>query len=117
MEQHTSPLVLAIVAGTGAADDGQIDRAVDSGATSLLVDLEDAQTVETPALNALLRARQQLLYRNGAIAVVVPSRMRRLFELIRFDRRFLLARDRLEALQLLGLARQRGVPSAIRRAA
>jgi anti-anti-sigma regulatory factor len=116
MEQPASPLVVAVVAGKGATSESQIDRAVESGAARILVDLEDASAVRTPALNALLRARQRLLDRNGAIAVVVPARMRRLFDLLRFDRRFLLARDRLEALQLLGLARRSVTPTA-RRAA
>jgi anti-anti-sigma regulatory factor len=117
MKQPASPLVVAIVAGKDATSERQIDRAVESGAARILVDLEDATVVRTPALNALLRARQRLLCRNGAIAVVVPLRMRRLFDLLRFDRRFLLARDRLEALQQLGLARPRGVASTERRAA
>lgn len=85
------------------ADD--LDRALASGATRLLVDLRSATSVSTGGLNALLRARQRLLRRRGAVALVVSPALQRLLEVLNLDRRFLVARDRLTAAQLLGLLR------------
>lgn len=106
------PLLFAVVGSHGAvvedrvppfADD--LDRALASGATRLLVDLRSATSVSTGGLNALLRARQRLLRRRGAVALVVSPALQRLLEVLNLDRRFLVARDRLTAAQLLGLLR------------
>jgi anti-anti-sigma regulatory factor len=114
------PVVIAVIGGRGACDGEQLERALDSGATRLLVDLSQTPSLTTPALNALLQARHRLLARAGKIAVVVPQRLRRLFELMVFDRRFLLAHDRLEAVQLLGVTSSPGsniASTSFRRAA
>ena len=79
-------------------------RAAGAGATKLLVDLSRAEEVTTAGMNALLAARQRLLEQDGQISVVLPRGLRRRFEALQLDRRFLLAADRRQAAQLLGLA-------------
>ena len=107
----SEPVLMALVGGGGAveadavahlADD--LERAVDTGATCLLVDLRQAESVSTRGLNALLRARNRLLRRDGKIVVVLSRELRHQFDVLQLDRRFLFARDRLRAVQLLGLA-------------
>ena len=106
MKRHTDePVVVALVGGSHATEDGQLDRALESGATRLLVDLGETEQVSTHGLNALLEARGKLMPEGGKIALVVPDRFEHLLELMTFDRRFLCAHDRLGALQLLGIAR------------
>lgn len=118
MKRHTDePVVVALVGGSHATEDGQLDRALESGATRLLVDLDETEQMSTPGLNALLEARGRLLPEGGKIALVVPDRFERLLELMTFDRRFLCAHDRLGALQLLGIARAPDVREPTRRAA
>jgi anti-anti-sigma regulatory factor len=82
---------------------GELGGAIDAGATRLLVDLDQAEEVTTAAMNALLAARQRLIGRGGRIAVVLPHRLRRRFQVLLLDRRFLLASDRIEAAELLGV--------------
>jgi anti-anti-sigma regulatory factor len=101
---------MAIVNARGVVDAAhvrpfarELSRAVGAGATKLLVDLSHAEEVTTAGMNALLAARQQLLERGGDISVVLPPGLRRRFETLRLDRRFLLASDRLQAARLLGL--------------
>lgn len=118
---------MAIVNARGPIDaehvgpfDRELSRAVGAGATRLLVDLSNADEVTTAGMNALLAARQRLFGR-GQIAVVLPRGLRRRFEALRLDRRFLLAADRLQAAQLLGLDGERspraGLPPSRARAA
>jgi len=104
-------VLLAIVNAHGVLDErnagplsGELARATRAGATRLLVDLSRADDVATACLNALLAARQRLLGRGGRIAVVLSPAMRRRFEVLRLDRRFLVAADRMDAARLLGLA-------------
>lgn len=99
--------VIAVVGGDRAVDRDQLGSAVESGATRLLVDLRDSPSLTTRGLNALLGARQRLLARGGRIAVLLSARQRRLFGLLGLDRRFLLAGDRRQALELLGLVDDR----------
>jgi len=117
MKRHTDePVVVALVGGSHATEDGQLHRALESGATRLLVDLDETEQMSTPGLNSLLEARGRLLPEGGKIALVVPDRFEHLLELMTFDRRFLCAHDRLGALQLLGIARA-SVGEPTRRAA
>jgi anti-anti-sigma regulatory factor len=81
-----------------------LEGAIDNGATRLLVDLRETESLGTRGLNALLRARQRLLLRNGKIVVVLSRELSHRFDVLQLDRRFLFARDRLRAVQLLGLA-------------
>lgn len=99
--------VIAVVGGRRAAARDQLGSAVSSGADRLLVDLRVALPLTTRGLNALLAARQRLLARGGGMAVLLSARQRRLFGLLGLDRRFLLAGDRRQALELLGLVDDR----------
>jgi anti-anti-sigma regulatory factor len=101
------PVVIAVIGGHGAAGDEHLERVLDSGATEVIVDLRTAGSVGTRILNTLLDARSRLLRRGGHIAVVVPPRLRRIFGLLSLDRRFVLASDRRQALELLGVADDR----------
>ena len=107
----SSGVLMAIVHARGIIDANhvapfarELTRAADAGATKLLVDLSHAEEVTTAGMNALLAARQRVAEQGGEIAVVLPRGLRRRFEALHLDRRFLLAADRLEAAQLLGLA-------------
>jgi anti-anti-sigma regulatory factor len=110
-ETVSSGVLVAIVKAGGYLDADHVDsfaheleRAIAAGATRLLVDLNQAEEVTSAAMNALLAARQQLIGRNGRIAIVLPYRLRHRFQLLKLDRRFLLASDRIEAAGLLGVA-------------
>jgi anti-anti-sigma regulatory factor len=69
----------------------------------LLVDLSEADDVTTAGMNVLLDVRQQLISRQGVIALVLPPHLRRRFELLQLDRRFLLASSGRQAADLLGI--------------
>jgi anti-anti-sigma regulatory factor len=106
-----TPVLIAVVSPHGAngpeapqsvCDD--LDRAIDAGATMVIVDLDTATSIGTRSLNALLRARCRVLARGGRVAMVVSPRLRRLFGLLGLDRRFLLASSRRQAIELLGLS-------------
>ncbi len=84
-----------------------IPRVIESGATEIIVDLRTAESIGTRVLNTLLDARSRLLARGGQIAVVLPPRLRRLFGLLNLDSRFVLAADRRQALELLGITDDR----------
>ena len=106
----SSRVVVAIVSARGIIDADHVGpfarelmRAAGAGATKLLVDLSRAEEVTTAGMNALLAARQRLLEQDGQISVVLPRGLRRRFEALQLDRRFLLAADRRQAAQLLGL--------------
>jgi anti-anti-sigma regulatory factor len=109
--------VVALIGGKAATDEERLDQAVASGATRIVVDLGEAPELETHDLNVLLGARSRLMERGGRVALVVPRRLRRLIELMSFDRRFVVAQDRLEALRLLGVVRTPGPHASVRRAA
>ena len=57
----------------------------------------------TAGMNALLAARQMMLERDGRIAIVLPQRLLHRFRVLQLDRRFRLARSRLEAAEVLGV--------------
>ena len=104
------PVLIAVVGADNMIDDDSaqplvddLERAIDAGATMLVVDLGRAAGLGTRGLNALLHARHRLLPRGGRVAMVLPPRLRRLFGLLGLDRRFVLAADRLQALELLGV--------------
>lgn len=110
-EQVSASLLLAIVNAQGIVDTykagalaGELARTIRAGATRLLVDLSRADDITATAMNAMLAARQRLYERGGKMAVVLSPAMRRRFETLRLDSRFLLADDRLHAAELLGLA-------------
>lgn len=91
------PALIAVV------DCEDLRQALESGATKVIVDLRTADSVKTPLLNMLLDARCRVLARGGHIAVVLPPRLRRLFGLLHLDSRFILAADRRQALERLGV--------------
>ena len=110
-EPVSASVLLAIVNAHGAVDTRaagpfarELARTIGAGASRLLVDLSRADEVTATCINALLAARQLLLGRGGQIAVVLDPRMRYRFETLRLGSRFLLADDRLNAAELLGLA-------------
>jgi anti-anti-sigma regulatory factor len=76
---------------------------LDGEATSAIVDLRPMESVGTRTMNALLAMRAKLVGRGGRIAVVLSPRQRRSFGLLGLDRRFVLAADRPQALERLGL--------------
>src|SRR5262245_26836132 len=101
-DQLVSPgVLLAIVNARGAIDAStvgpfarELGRSIGAGATRLLVDLSQAEDVATTCMNSLLAAKQQLVRRSGRVAVVLGPAMRRRFEALGLDRRFLVADDR-----------------------
>jgi anti-anti-sigma regulatory factor len=99
--KHHEPELIAVV--EAARLNGEVSEAVDNGATSLVIDLRAAESIGTHCLNTLLEARCRVMARGGEIAVVLPARLRRKFGLLNLDRRFLLAADRRQAFERLGL--------------
>jgi hypothetical protein len=77
---------------------------VEGETADAIVDLRRMPTVETHMLNVLLAARGRLLQRDGRMAVVLSPRQRRRFGLLGLDRRFVLAADRRQAIERLGLS-------------
>ncbi len=100
-EPH-EPEFIAVV--EAASVNGEVSEAVEHGATSLVVDLRSAESVDTHGLNTLLEARCRVMERGGKIAVVLPPKLRRMFGLLNLDRRFVLAADRRQAFERLHLA-------------
>ena len=92
-----------IDAGSVASFEHEVGRALEAGATRLLVDLSRADDITTVGMNTLLAARQRLFGRCGRIAVVLPPRLRRRFQTLGLEGRFLLADNRLQAVRQLGL--------------
>jgi len=106
----SSGVLMAIVNAQGSLDarrvepfDAEVGHALEAGATRLLVDLSRADDVAAAYQNTLLAARQRLFDRGGRIAVVLSPAMRRRFGVLGLDRRFLLAKDRMSGVRLLGL--------------
>jgi anti-sigma B factor antagonist len=59
------------------------------GATQIVVDLSDATFVDSTALHVLLGAARRLDRGEGGLIVVVPDpKIRKVFEITGFDRRF-----------------------------
>jgi anti-anti-sigma regulatory factor len=113
----SSSVLVALVPAGGVIDAmhveplvAELTGAMDAGATKLLVDLSEAETVTTAGLNALLAARQRLIGKGGRISVVLPGALRRCFHVLQLDRRLLVASDRLQAATKLGLGAGRRVP-------
>ena len=100
-EHHEPELIAVVEAAPHDCDD--VSKAIDTGATEVIVDLRTADSIGAHVINTLLAARSRLLGKNGHIAVVVSPRLRRLFGLLSLDRRFVLASSRRQALELLGL--------------
>jgi anti-anti-sigma regulatory factor len=100
-EHHEPELIAVVEAAPHDCDD--VSKAIDTGATEVIVDLRTADSIGAHIINTLLEARAQLWRKNGHIAVVVSPRVRRLFGLLSLDRRFVLASSRRQALELLGL--------------
>ena len=112
---ESEPVVIALISASYLVDSkalprfsADLDRAVSSGATRIVVDLRPAGPVGTRAVNLLLGARERMLRRHGRIVLVAQPRLRRFCELTGLDRRFSLAGDRLEAAQMLGFLSRPG---------
>lgn len=106
--QRVRPLLVAVLEARGRIDASEagalsfeLERAVAAGAERLLVDWSRVADVTTAGMNALLEARRQLHGRRGVIVVVLTPRIHHLFEALGLGRRFLLARGRREAAELL----------------
>jgi anti-sigma regulatory factor (Ser/Thr protein kinase)/anti-anti-sigma regulatory factor len=117
-------LLVGIVEAAGVIDADHVDalaggvrQALSAGAERLLVDLSRTSDITATGINMLLDARQALLPRQGAIAVVLPPRLARLFQTLGLDRRFLLCSGRQQAADLLGLTTPAGTPASHARAA
>jgi anti-anti-sigma regulatory factor len=80
----------------------ELDEATED-ADAMVVDVTTRDSTSTRSLNALLAMRSRLLAHGGRMAVVVSPRNRRRFGLLGLERRFVLAADRRQALELLGL--------------
>lgn len=105
------PILIAV------ADRDDVARAIDCGATEVVVDLRTTQNVGTRVVNMLLDARSRLLAREGHMALIVTPRARRVFGLLGLDRRFVLAADRRQAFERLGVVDDRPPYSHTARAA
>jgi anti-anti-sigma regulatory factor len=70
---------------------------------AMIVEVGTPDSTCTHALNALLATRSRLLAHGGRMALVVSPSNRRRFGLLGFDRRFILAADRRQALERLGV--------------
>jgi anti-sigma B factor antagonist len=79
-----------------------VRRAIDGGATTIVVDLSDAAVVDSTSLGVLLAAMRRLREQNGQIRLVVPrAEVRRVFEITMLDRIFELHETQEEALTAL----------------
>jgi anti-anti-sigma regulatory factor len=117
LQASSSSVLVAVVPAGGVIDAihveplvAELTGAMDAGATKLLVDLSEAETVTTAGMNALLAARQRLTRTGGRISVVLPQALRKRFHTLQLDRRLLVASDRLQAVTKLGLAAGRRAP-------
>jgi anti-anti-sigma regulatory factor len=117
VQASSSSVLVAVVPAGGVIDAmhveplvAELTGAMDAGATKLLVDLSEAETVTAAGMNALLATRQRLIGKGGRISVVLPRGLRRLFHALQLDRRLLVASDRLQAATKLDLAAGRRVP-------
>jgi anti-anti-sigma regulatory factor len=81
----------------------ELDEETAEEADAMIVDVSTSESTSTRALNALLATRNKLLAHGGRMAVVVSPRNRRRLGLLGLDRRFVLAADRRQALERLGL--------------
>ena len=72
-------------------------------ADAMIVEVGTPDSTCTHTLNALLAKRSRLMAHGGRMAVVVSPRNRRRFGLLGLDRRFVLAADRRQALERLGI--------------
>ncbi len=81
----------------------ELEEATTDDASAMIVDVSTSDSTSTRALNALLATRNRLLAHGGRMAVVVSPRNRRRLGLLGLDRRFVLAADRRQALERLGL--------------
>jgi anti-sigma B factor antagonist len=106
----SSNVLVAIVNASGVIDtagaarlDGELGRALDAGATRIIVDLTQVSAATTACMNALLAARQRLLSVGGEVAVALSPRTEKRFETLGLGRRFLLAANRSDAARRLGL--------------
>lgn len=75
--------------------------------TNAIVDLRPLGSVGTRTINGLLALRSRLLRHHGRLAVVLSPGQRRRFGLLGLDRRFVLAADRRQALERLGVVDDR----------
>lgn len=82
---------------------GELEETTADDADAMIVDVSTSESTSTRALNALLGTRSRLLAHGGRMAVVVSPRSRRRLGLLGLDRRFVLAADRRQALERLGL--------------
>ena len=97
----------AVVAVQGEADlhtaqelRAAINDAIDSGATSLVVDLSEATFIDSMTLGVLLGAVKRLRSIDGHVSVVCKdANIRRIFEITLLDRVFTLYRSRETALE------------------
>jgi anti-anti-sigma regulatory factor len=81
---------------------GELAEATDE-ADAMVVDVRSIDSKSTHALNALLATRSRMLAHGGRMAVVVSPTCRRRLGLLGLDRRFVLASDRRQALERLGV--------------
>lgn len=103
-------LLVGIVEAAGVIDAEHVEgletgvrQTLGAGAERLLVDLTQTTEITATGINVLLDARRRLLPRQGTIVVVLSTRLRRLFQTLDLDRRFLLCSSRRQAADLLGL--------------
>jgi hypothetical protein len=89
---------------------------LDGDSTKAIVDLRPLGSIGTRTMNGLLAMRSRLLSHDGRLAVVVSPGQRRRFGLLGLDRRFILAADRRQALERLGVVDDRPVSHRARAA-
>lgn len=77
----------------------RISRAIDAGATRLIVDMSGVRFIDSTALGVLVGARKRLMPEGGRIAIVVKDfTVERLFEATGLDATFPLFDSRQDAL-------------------
>lgn len=84
---------------TGADVRERVDRALEDGATGLLLDVEEVTFMDSSMLREFLRAQGELRARGGAVVLVAPRpAIRRLLELTRTTAFFTVADTRADGL-------------------
>jgi anti-sigma B factor antagonist len=77
----------------------RLRRAIDDGATTIVLDLSETTLVDSTSLGVLLGAMKRLREHEGEIRLVVPRQeIRRVFEITMLDRIFPLFETRNESL-------------------
>lgn len=111
IEDHSPDVRVVVVVGeldqaTVPALQERLDEVIDSGSTSLVVDLSDCEFIDSSGLAALVGARERLTAGDSRhFALCCPdAQVRRLLEITGLDEAMGLASSRDEAVEALHVA-------------